>query len=330
MIPIYFPFTIISDPVYRLMDFFFEGVVLYQPGDTEIPKPMRKLVSDGMVALRVPEKNMAGELESARAAFIDFAGLHGGNTGSVFGANQGQVPFFSDESVSSLRERIKSDRNGSPETGDSLFRARLFLLLAQEYDRQNESVHMDLGRIAGMEADLLADIREPDTLEKDHGLFPGRPPADHDREYMIPERVMAWSKLALRDTSRPDFFLTSSGDAFENFIEAAGQIETLLEIKSVSPVSPNPIMKTALGAFVQDALEGKTPDRQGLEKIIAGAGENESGRGIDFVATIVRISGGSGKEYLRHLSENDGHRVLLPQQTDSSQNLVVAKVIKSV
>ncbi len=327
MTPIYFPFTIISERVCRQIRFLFDGVVLYQPGDTAIPEPMQKLTAEGMITIRVPEQTGVGELKSALAAFTRFAHLHGEDAGSVFGSNQDRVPFFSDESISCLRGRIKSDRNGSPETGDSLFRARLFLLLAQEYDMQNTSVHMDLSRIGKMESDLLAEIRVPDEHEQDLNLPPRIPPADRGQGYMIAERIQAWSRLASRDAAISDTFLTPSEDAFESFIEAAGQVETLFESEPVSLDSPTPELKDRLAVFIQDALEGKKPDRQSLENAIA-AGKKEGGQGDDtFRYSIARIPGKRGEDYLHLLLKGSDRQAFRRTQADLSRNLVVVKVM---
>jgi hypothetical protein len=324
MKPLYFPYTYVPEQVFGVMRTLFEGIVLYQPGEASIPPSIQKFADDGAITVRIPVKKLSQELEKALREFTEFAVVHGDNSAPVLGLFDGGVPFFSDESVASLRSRIRTEKEAPGGRDESLFRTRLFLLLAQEHDRQNNRVQLDLNRIARMETEMLAGLCEPDTTEKGEGLKAGAPPLSGGQNYMTAERLQRWSRLALKDKDIPDILLTSSEDAFESFLEASGNAQRLLDLKSVSISGAAPDSGERLADFIEEARSGITADPERLTRAFA-AGAQDS-PGDSFTIAVARIPETSGQAYLRFLAKESHPRASAGDTATPTGNLVVIKI----
>lgn len=216
MKPIYFPFTYISEQVAKALNAYFERVVVYQPSSSlNTPKTMQKLAENGVIDIRIPIKDNEDKLNAIVKDYKTWANVHQASGMSFFKNKPNKIPFF-DESYTQISADIKKQKDDIPsnEKQDIVFSARVFLQIAQEFDIQNWEVNDKLSSIEKMEQDLIKNLKGENFLREKKATV-----ADNQSEYMIADRIKAWSYLLQNDQKISPVFVTNSKTAFEYLID---------------------------------------------------------------------------------------------------------------
>ncbi len=223
MKPIYFPFTHVSDSVAAALTACFGQFVVYRPLTGKIPAVMQSWIDRGALAVRVPAAENEQELETAIKNYLNWADLHmngGGKKAAFFNAQGGGTPFFDEFSPSQLVADIKAKpHRKSKKLPDAVSTARIFLYFAQEFDRQNQELTWDLKNYHQKEADLIRQLKMEadglaDELQKDAGHLP-----DPLGDYMISDRLEAWSRIYLKDPNPSGLFVTHSPAVLDHLLD---------------------------------------------------------------------------------------------------------------
>jgi hypothetical protein len=248
MKPVYFPFTYVSPALAERLRPFFPSLAVYQPIARRLPDEMRRLQSQGFLEVVAPDPGDDERLESVSRQFLDWGALHRPGVG-IRAANSagpdGGVPMFDEEASARIAAEVKRGTLPADEASGSegLVAARLFLHLAQEFDRQSQELEGELEGLDQRRAALFAALRG-------RAGVPFRPPgpgragqtAAH-AGYLTGGRVNAWARLYLSRPYPSPVFVTDHPDAAAQVLE---------KIPSAHRVAPGQGELPALGAFCAD------------------------------------------------------------------------------
>lgn len=247
MKPIFFPFTYISRPVAETLSNLFGKIVVYQPSHQKLPETMEELSQSGILDICVPvikDKNILNALLKECRAWIN---LHQGNKGMVkefFKAHKDTIPFFNDSLTPQIKADIKKRSQGNQQEikPDFLLSAILFLHIAQEFDMQNWEINNGLLMIENMEKNLIENLKGEfsvllNNIEKRTST------TDDPGDYMIKDRIKAWSLIMQYDHDISGLFITNSKIAFNYLINKTPKAKNIYKFKSI-PADKNCIQKT--------------------------------------------------------------------------------------
>jgi len=237
----YMPFTYVDDRYIRKLTNALGSVSIYGPTPEIIPGHMLAWAQKEMLDLRCPQGIHAGHLTRALREFRAWADLHQGDIADMAGffkSRNGQPPLIDETNPTSIGDQIRNFGQQVPrEQDDSIFRAALFLAMAQEYDQQHDAVAQDLGAVMAMEQDML-DRLAGDAQDRQEG-FGATPPAGNAAgafdtgAFMTARRVRAWAELACRDSHPQPFtlFVTASPAVLEYLVDQCAQAQGPLRAK---------------------------------------------------------------------------------------------------
>ena len=156
MKPIYFPTTYVSPSAAAAMRALFPSVVTCQPFAGRLPPDMRTLQESGFLDVFTPVAGGEQRLDDMVREFRQWGRLHAGGAGlhAAFWRQRLQADSLAEDGsssqlVSQIKSRLTPARG--PTEPDRLMPARVFLHLAQEFDRQRCEVQQDMARHANAE-----------------------------------------------------------------------------------------------------------------------------------------------------------------------------------
>ncbi len=245
MEPIFFPFTYVSDAALTALTHCFKRIVIYQPSRLSVPAAFQDLEGKGGLTIRIPvesdEKTLATVLQQYRA----WAELHQGDGLTYFTCPSDAYPFLGDSSLSRIRDEIRhrNDNGASGAVSDPIRETSVFLQVAQELDRQNAELELELRQVSRREQALFEDLKGDgeETVPglQAAGLSPAivSPAIEDPGAYMTSERVAAWSRLMLNDPVHSGIFVTTSPAIFDFIKEDAPNLERVLSVELSDVVS---------------------------------------------------------------------------------------------
>ena len=254
MIPIFFPFTRIPEPIQNPLFACFDRIVVYSPHPECIPTSHRDLKDKGLLEIRVLEEEVGDKLPTLLKSYHAWARLHRGERPDFHKFSTRQTTPPQDPPGTEIRSQIlKTDRNTpsrEDKGADLLLKARVFLAFAQQYDEHQESLSRDLSNISAMQRDLLQ------HLTPDREQAPSIKPDTHLSESaeilrpMAAERLAAWSRLYVHhcrqmadgesDQPLPPFLVTSEPDVFHLLKGTEDSAEVVCHISDIPLTGQGP------------------------------------------------------------------------------------------
>ena len=238
MKPIFFPSTCVSDSVAQALAACFGQFIAYQPLAGKIPEQMRPWIEKGILDIRVPVTADRKELEAVVKNYLSWADFHLTGSGlkpPFLQTWKDAIPFFKASAPSQVVADIKEQAHGKPASRDldPLLEARLFLYFAQEFDRQNQEVARDLQRHRQQEAELIRQLKmEADSLsagfQKEAVQI-----SDDSADYMVLDRLEAWTRILLKDTDISGIFITHIPAVLQELLGKTPTAEKLLHFESI-------------------------------------------------------------------------------------------------
>jgi len=235
MTPIYFPFTWADESTIQAITAVFPRIAIYQPSVCRGASLLHPFEQAGKLEIRVPVTEDSNKLEMMVADYQNWAKLHRGNDLTFLKTRQPAIPF-----MDHLSSRIQSDILHYEDTAmgpahDPVFNARLFLEIAATYDVQQADLNQDLEKIQDLEKRFMAALGDPSEMEAPVPL--GSLPLfqDDPGDFMLSERLQAWSILLLQDRrqrTEGDLWVTSRLSVIE-WIRDEADVEPVLEINCV-------------------------------------------------------------------------------------------------
>ena len=238
MKPICFPSTYVPDSVAQALTACFGQFIVYQPLAGKIPEQMRPWVEKGILDIRVPVTEDQKELEAAVKNYLSWADLHFDGSGlkpPFLKTWKDAIPFFKDSSSSQVVADIKEQVHGKPvaRAPEPILTARLFLYFAQEFDRQSQEVARDLQRHRQQEAGLIRQLKmEEDSLTAEFQKEEVQIPDDF-ADYMVLDRLEAWTRILLKDTDISGIFITHIPAVLQELLGKTPTAEKLLHFESI-------------------------------------------------------------------------------------------------
>ncbi len=224
----FFPFTFISEKLAGACHARFGRVAVYQPAAGNTPASMQNLEAGGRIALKYPVKGDDQRLADLARHFQSWGEVHQKDAAVL--KKFAESGFFSREFAPEIStEILKGPKETEPEP-DPVFNARLFLLLAQEHDRQTFEIENDLALTDDAARKMFAGIRgrtdDSPGFSDDFGYSAG-PLAADPGAYMTESRLRAWKYLMGADQEPPSVLVTPSRAVIESMQERFENMERL-------------------------------------------------------------------------------------------------------
>jgi hypothetical protein len=260
MVPVYFPYTYMSNTVMAALQYCFGRTIVYLPSEQMIPESMAQWSDGGLLDLRVPVKNEEDRLAAVLKNYRQWAAMHDNRQGIDFTylkAHGHHSPFFDENATSHIRAEIKgrlqggqTNRSRPDGLSENLLDSRIFLSIAQELDLQTDSLNADLKRFEAMERDLIQNLKgEDDSSGEVFSLKRAVKPGGQE-DYMLRERLHAWTQLMQADDDQfgheaSGLLITSNHAVLEKVIEHVPVAVKIFEWDAI------PVGKKMGGAMVR-------------------------------------------------------------------------------
>ncbi|MBW2410723.1 MAG: hypothetical protein JRF72_13060 [Deltaproteobacteria bacterium] len=193
---------------------------------------MQALADSGLLEVRVPDASDASRFNRVVKDFRRWGDQQ--RTGEEIRAaalrsGKDPVPFFDESSATQIVAdlRQQSEPFLEDDQTDSTLEARVFLALAQEYDRQHQEMNGDLGAYEEKVKDLFDDINAEGNNPIKAPLTELELSQSDPAEFMVPGRLDAWVCLCLKDTADPGVLVTTSPGILEHINEHIPHVEKI-------------------------------------------------------------------------------------------------------
>ena len=280
MKPIYFPFTFMSEPVLREMNIFFPQTIIYQPSSTKIPLFIQKSADDGLLEIRAPFGGDETKFDGLVREYRQWLEYRQGSETTFFktrifdGTGMETIPMYSENATSQIKHEIKKGHfEDKPQKPDAEFTARLFLLIAQEFDIQQNEFNLDLERFQLMENDLFSNMRGENESPETSSSKTNKPVYTDLGSYNTGQRLSAWLKIFEGDPVPPDefgsvLFITSSNAVLEHMMDLCPDSEMILCSGPVRAEDRQPENIKEMQHMLQENLTRFSKEGFGKEPVI--------------------------------------------------------------
>ena len=253
MIPIYFPFTCMSEPVAGLLAAVFDRIGVLSPSKKGIKLAMQNPFAKGWLSVIAPFDDEDTELDKIVQSYRAWADLHGEDRLKQFVTQKLQSSFFAESSAFKLLDEIRfrsrrSTQDSKPDPvqggekteqiaqyqGVNILRSRILLLIAQEYDRQNWEIRQDLAAATSLERNFLKELHATDDGAMQNPLPAIAWPEDACSTYMLAERFAAWTCFLDQEAvSSFRIFVTTSEPVMIKMVQALPSSKPLATINKI-------------------------------------------------------------------------------------------------
>jgi len=213
MTPVWFPYTYLPPELAAAAANWFPRLSVYQPAADQLPPELDSWAACGFLDVRVPVPEGGERIAAAVGEYRQWAHLRGRRdlkTALPPGVAEGRPPFFDDTASAQILAELKGGVPQESKEAQRLFRARMFLCLAQDLDRQNCELRRRLKGVLADSRAMLEGLRPEADREAAVVTSPLGDTLDDVSDYMLTERLSAWAQLFLRDTPNTAVLLTSS------------------------------------------------------------------------------------------------------------------------
>jgi len=230
----YMPFTYLSDGLIGQVASAIGPFSVCQLAESMQPANMRQWIQKGVVGPLCARGLDSDQLLKAIDAFNQWGSLHEGRLAAMAGmclSDQSQHPGVDEHAPTRISTLIRQYENrGADSRSDAVFRAALFLAMAQINDEQQDEVSSTLAGVRSMEMEMVSQLAgDPAELPKALSAIPsGRTGIDPDRGLQLTDqRISAWAVLACRLETSAHLYLTTSRAVFGALLDRwpeAGQV----------------------------------------------------------------------------------------------------------
>lgn len=255
MKPFLFPFTYLSASDLASCAQFFKGIKVFQFSEKYIPPEMQTLFDSGRVESVMPDPHMGLAFETALAQTESWARSHRLGAAAYVKGYTDRIPFFDASSVSQIRQDIRkahqqdhavdSDAHGT-------MAACIFLHMAQSLDFQNQTIVQQMQQQASMEKTLYEELRGDAPLEHMDRSENFNDPV----EYMLLERLKAWSQVWTTTNFAQDLFITTRQAVIALIQEQVSEKQDFIPLATVPGIESGSESRNDphqdLGAFCHD------------------------------------------------------------------------------
>ncbi|MCF8027391.1 MAG: hypothetical protein K9K81_03425 [Desulfobacteraceae bacterium] len=208
----FFPFSFISERWAARSSACFGPPVVYQPAEGTAPAFMEDLDRQGRIILRRPVHGDDQHLTDLARQYQNWGQVHQKHAAAL--KSFAEAGFYNQEFAREISTEILKEGRDEVAAPDPVFIARLFLLMAQEFDRQAAELENDLAATDHTAQQMFAKIRGQGGDSgaasgfSDHRVGSGAP--EDPGGYMPEARIRAWLRLAQTDPDCPQIWITTS------------------------------------------------------------------------------------------------------------------------
>jgi hypothetical protein len=302
--PIYMPFTCLGAAQRELLASCFDGIELYQPLSDDKTPEMQQWVDEGFLTIQTPGSG-DDKVKELLAAYRNWNALHQDHALAYLKATRKDIPFFDDTLPSSLRTAIKNYEDPTIRAEDQApyLRERLFLQMAQEFDLHQMSIRKDLDALRQQEQSLLHTLHDETGMPENEHPFTGPSQDENSGDFMIEQRLTAWTIFPRLSGKIPPFYVTTSEAVCDHFEEIWDQMEAVASIPNI-PLNTDEIptgipWRQSLAQCLAEYLENPA-DTAPLETIPI---PPEPSNSAAATLTVFRISHSTPREFYRRWSK---------------------------
>lgn len=270
MKPVYMPFTYLTEPTARILSVLMGPVVVYQPLENRVDGSLTALADQGLIDIRTPLTGDENRLSAALSEFTQWAGQNPGRStpgADYVGAQQGNVPYYDDSSISRIRSEIKKYKGWPANTNaqETGFSARLFLAAAEQNDRTTAHLDQNLRQFKALEQGFLDSLAQGDEADFNRHALGSQLWQEDPGAKRTEQRIRSWATLAAADPELPELFITTSPAVVDLLIEtgdAVMPIEQLARIPlAIASDDAPPNLNVVLSELaVRDSLTADASD----------------------------------------------------------------------
>jgi hypothetical protein len=221
----YMPFTYLSDLLIGRLASAVGSFSVCQTVEALLPAGMGTWIEKGVVQSIYADGLDSGRLTGAIDAFNQWGRIHEGRLAAMAGmyrSDHNNHSHADEHAPTRLSYLIRQYENQPDDRPDLLFRAALFLAMAQIHDEQQDTVSGTLAGVQRMEMEMASQLTgdadplpEPFSEAASHGA-----PTAWDRGLQLTgQRIAAWAALASRAEVAPHLYLTTSPAVFAALME---------------------------------------------------------------------------------------------------------------
>ena len=217
----YMPFTYLRQDLISRLAVAVGSFAVCQVSEALVPSTMKAWINKGTIVPQWAEGVNADQVLKAMDAFNQWGDVHQDRLAAMAGLSMDggdRIPMVNESAptrISNLIRHYKTYENrDATAKSDPLFRAALFLAMAQRHDEDQDAVTGTLADVRRMEARMAAqltgdlDTDLPGALIPDSGAGPA---GGSGRDNLwIDQRIVAWATMACRLTSPAHLYLTTS------------------------------------------------------------------------------------------------------------------------
>ncbi|MEJ2158544.1 MAG: hypothetical protein P8X96_24735 [Desulfobacteraceae bacterium] len=325
----YMPFTHIEEPHLRMLAGALGTITLYSPAEALVTEEMRQWEKEALLKIKYPCEVDGDRMTAIVRDYKAWADVHQENLADMkgfFQARPEQHVMMEDTNPSQIRHQVRHyDERRDSEAADPLIDAALFLSLAQEFDTQQYAMAREMDAVQLLERQMMQQISgvggEMDETMPSTGMPMVPQQDDALSPQMIPQRVRAWSILALNDMELPWLFATRSKSVIDHLLEQFAEREVIYDQPLISgehiPVIPPQRMREMLRSL---SVDPTTPS------IEAPAGLDESAPSSSVRLILYRLTGVSPRVFLETFAGRGAPDPHTGPQADAMHHTLVGLV----
>ena len=308
MVPMLFPQTHITPREWDALMGVFPAIGLLRIAGGEVPAHLMQAERDGD-AVFLPAAVDGDRIRHRKAQFQEWLRMNTGADRLLTALQEGQTPFFDDTSTSgigqAIREGLQPREEESPE--DDLFRAMLFLSMAEDLQLAEGEVDAEMRQLASKERRLFHQLHGSD-MAADAVI----PPVDNDPCARLPAMwISSWSRIALAAQHIPAALVVTSPSAFDAIARKAGDPDLWCRLDA-DTIRTEPDLRDAFRQGVADLASADTPPA--IDALNAAL--NPAARETGITLSVFRLTDCPPIPCLRVLASGEGEAT--PDHPDGS------------
>ncbi|MDY6831198.1 MAG: hypothetical protein SWC96_05055 [Thermodesulfobacteriota bacterium] len=270
MIPIYFPFSVLSDRTMARLVVCFPVMGIYLPAESAREPVLGLCGQPEYLETRVPAADLDGAVEDLYRAAIQWKeATLGADMSFVKTWEKGRAPFFDETTISYVRNEILRQKSAAATAADDLVEAKLFMRLALDHDLGEAEVARGVGALEAREKTIFDTLRgeggDDDDLSREVLGLSVAGPAEDAGTRMTGQRMRAWAMVAARDTLPSAVFITDSEAVMAHIETCFPSMAPVTEIPGI------PFLDAVTDPLALKDWQGELSDF--LEKLARGRGD---------------------------------------------------------
>lgn len=223
----FMPFTDVGDEQLEMLTNAFGRIVLFSPAGALVPGHLQAWVQKELLDIRYAQGIDQAQLLSAIQSYNTWADLHQGQIADMAGfftSQQGRFPMVEETHPTQIRHQVRHyGESSADDSVDPVFKAALFLSMAQAYDARHREIGRDMDAVHVMEQKMLKHLSgENSEAVNDNPVIGKDDPLSSNQAfdpYMIPQRVSSWARLAAFNVQNVSAYLTLSKATVEHVLD---------------------------------------------------------------------------------------------------------------